>query len=31
MLIQPINDFHAFYAFFHEELDDVPLLPFHEK
>jgi hypothetical protein len=31
MLVQPVTDFHPFHAFRHQELDDIPLLHFHEK
>jgi hypothetical protein len=30
VFIQSVNDFHAFHAFIHEELENVPLLHFHE-
>jgi hypothetical protein len=30
MAIQPINDFHPFHTFLHEELDNGPLIDFHE-
>jgi hypothetical protein len=31
MFFQPVNDFHSFHAFPHEEFDNVPLLHFHDK
>jgi hypothetical protein len=31
MSVQPVNDFHPFHAFLHEELDNGPMLYFHEK
>jgi hypothetical protein len=31
MFIQSVNDFHPFYSILQEELDNLPLLHFHEK
>jgi hypothetical protein len=31
MFILPLNDFHPFHAFLGQELDNTPLLHFHER